>query len=1137
MANCSDGDPITWLNNNWQKFVETVQTLATKYGQEHKENIVGTISAMEAREALKKHKGNVWHAVTECIEQRQQAFNSIKTQGNYSREDIVTYLTTYNGNVEQALAELNRVQLKPFLLKILGSPAGEDNQEANNLEVVHNNFDQTTATTSLDAEKSNEPNKSDGKEESVDILRDIEAIIGSMDKRMEEKQAKQTEAILQTLEHIVGNIATSHVSRSMSNASSFSTISLDRIDVKSPIVVPTKTASNTDANSDVESDVKDFVSRHIQDIVPDVAVMVNKELAESNNVRENDHVVNETIETVPAVNESQIESVNSEIVSNVNAVEKQNAESVSIQQESLAANVEDRVVIVPEAQSANVQKELINTQTATVANEVNGTNENESHENQEGQTISIEASNDSTTIAIESPKKQSIPQSSSNSIQIQSNGPSLVVNKALHRIAQKKSDKKRIRDLEKLLKKQKKLQTKVSAAKSRSDSQNTGYLSDSTVIPEENSISNEETFSLSIVEHENADNKEFNQTLERVSSPHENKPNQVGQTAREEATPSTSSEFHQESSKDLKNRNLSKLVEDTKSLIQQMKFEIDEDIAMSTSEFEDEDDDNEYFEDESDYSDELGDEEIDFDDSDGWEDTDDDSSISYDDDELRERFNIDGEQYEVYFKRDNRSVESEQFVEANEYLNSEPEENIVRENIDENQSTPKNTAGQTLEVENGDEEESESVDTAIERESNENLINNNDQMEIAASESIDNEENSEDVVNNANELEEPAAHVENIEIHEVLNVSDENLMEHMLKIQQSLDLSSGLSIREVTVNTQERPDSSESNSSSSDMETAVESTNTIEIETIQNDNNVLPEETQQTASENLAQVNGVETVEETDQVNDADTQNDNENEPNNNLENIRNERESHSEDISSQDASDKLSSQANDTESEAEEISIDVSHASHDSASTADVSSNNEAQNSSHSSISSKSSEKLVESYKYTKTTVPIVNECNQSSISVLQLKKSEPNKGQPKNKIPVRRPSFSEPSASIRNIQNELMNKTAKLPPKVVGKKPSKIVPPKVFFKSALSTLTNKANDFMQGKKNNGKSNHQDEGQPSTANGHPKIPKKKYFETCFSDDYQTSDDEKPITSKKIIPNLVKIAESKTEESLDLEVC
>ena len=51
--------------------METVVTLASNVGHEAEENTIGTLSQPEAKEALRKHKGNIWAAVTECVEQRQ----------------------------------------------------------------------------------------------------------------------------------------------------------------------------------------------------------------------------------------------------------------------------------------------------------------------------------------------------------------------------------------------------------------------------------------------------------------------------------------------------------------------------------------------------------------------------------------------------------------------------------------------------------------------------------------------------------------------------------------------------------------------------------------------------------------------------------------------------------------------------------------------------------------------------------------------------------------------------------------------------------------------------------------------------------------------------------------------------------
>lgn len=133
LKHCGDLHPITWLRENWSKLIQTVQTLATKYGQERKENTIGTISSIEAREALRIHKGNVWHAVTECIEQRQKKYRDIADRGNYSREDIVTALTAHHGNLELALIDLGKSQLKPFLMRIWGPPTGVENESGNPL--------------------------------------------------------------------------------------------------------------------------------------------------------------------------------------------------------------------------------------------------------------------------------------------------------------------------------------------------------------------------------------------------------------------------------------------------------------------------------------------------------------------------------------------------------------------------------------------------------------------------------------------------------------------------------------------------------------------------------------------------------------------------------------------------------------------------------------------------------------------------------------------------------------------------------------------------------------------------------------------------------------------------------------------
>lgn len=75
LNHCNDANPVTWLKENWDNMMETVVTLASNVGHEAEENTIGTLSKPEAKEALRKHKGNIWAAVTECVEQRQTKVN------------------------------------------------------------------------------------------------------------------------------------------------------------------------------------------------------------------------------------------------------------------------------------------------------------------------------------------------------------------------------------------------------------------------------------------------------------------------------------------------------------------------------------------------------------------------------------------------------------------------------------------------------------------------------------------------------------------------------------------------------------------------------------------------------------------------------------------------------------------------------------------------------------------------------------------------------------------------------------------------------------------------------------------------------------------------------------------------------
>ncbi|XP_068140616.1 E3 ubiquitin-protein ligase lubel isoform X2 [Drosophila tropicalis] len=217
-----DTHPIQWLRENWHKLIQTVQSLSTKYGQERGENTIGSISQNEAREALRSSSGNVWQAVADCIQQRQQKYRRLAAKGNFLRDDIVNALTAHQGNVEQALLDLNRTQLKPFLMRIWGSPNGVENESVPAIDMksdIHD-FLNTHALDCLQMphgagespspgpafanhpfDDNSSPSKSSYATPSPyqledSTLKNLEILIGNM----EQNQAKQNQEVLRSIE-------------------------------------------------------------------------------------------------------------------------------------------------------------------------------------------------------------------------------------------------------------------------------------------------------------------------------------------------------------------------------------------------------------------------------------------------------------------------------------------------------------------------------------------------------------------------------------------------------------------------------------------------------------------------------------------------------------------------------------------------------------------------------------------------------------------------------------------------------------------------------------------------------------------------------------------------------------------------
>lgn len=162
--------------------------------------------------------------------------------------------------------------------------------------------------------------------------------------------------------------------------------------------------------------------------------------------------------------------------------------------------------------------------------------------------------------------------------------------------------------------------------------------------------------------------------------------------------------------------------------------------------------------------------------------------------------------------------------------------------------------------------------------------------------------------------------------------------------------------------------------------------------------------------------------------------------------------------------------------------------------------------------------------------------------------------------KIPVRKSSLPGPfgplrTSNVKAMQQELLNKTV-VKPQIVGTKPSKIVPPKVYSKPTKisSTLSDRITKFIKPFTNSGASGSGTSGAGTSSGAAAsisashqeskavkrEIPKKKYHETCFSDDYQTSDDEIEVTKTRQMPmrqqSMPNIMQSQLDEDETTEV-
>ncbi|XP_032573606.1 uncharacterized protein LOC6611441 isoform X2 [Drosophila sechellia] len=249
---CSpDTHPIQWLRENWHKLVQTVQSLSTKYGQERGENTIGTVSQNEAREALRNSGGNVWQAVADCIQQRQQKYRKLAAKGNFLRDDIVNALTAHQ-DIHDFLNTHALDCLQPPLAGQSPSPA-----QANPFDQPRTDESPVKSTYATPSPYQMEDS----------TLKNLEILIGNM----EQNQAKQNQEVLRSIETMLDTF------KGKSDLEYETDPEIMRILTKSPISTLKPSGPKEDKSTD---DVKNFVWQHIQEIVPNLVQQVEQELME-----------------------------------------------------------------------------------------------------------------------------------------------------------------------------------------------------------------------------------------------------------------------------------------------------------------------------------------------------------------------------------------------------------------------------------------------------------------------------------------------------------------------------------------------------------------------------------------------------------------------------------------------------------------------------------------------------------------------------------------------------------------------------------------------------------------------------------------------------------------------------------------
>ncbi|XP_066290153.1 E3 ubiquitin-protein ligase RNF31-like [Branchiostoma lanceolatum] len=136
LFHCGNGNPVSWLKENWQELVASVAAQATEEGKKLKINIVGVITTQEATEALRKQEGDIPKSIKECIDCRRKKFIYVMEYQEFEQDQVLRALQENSGDTEKAILAIQRDLLQPFEEHIF-----KEDENHNRVELKEGDFE------------------------------------------------------------------------------------------------------------------------------------------------------------------------------------------------------------------------------------------------------------------------------------------------------------------------------------------------------------------------------------------------------------------------------------------------------------------------------------------------------------------------------------------------------------------------------------------------------------------------------------------------------------------------------------------------------------------------------------------------------------------------------------------------------------------------------------------------------------------------------------------------------------------------------------------------------------------------------------------------------------------------------------